>query len=70
MQSCFRFFILLPGGWNITAEEFNAFLKEVEMEEYDIQIIYNPRQKWYVISVFSYSVSSALFYMFISFAFT
>ncbi|ROT83330.1 hypothetical protein C7M84_023498 [Penaeus vannamei] len=32
-------------GWNITAEEFNAFLKETEMEDYDIQIIYNPRRK-------------------------
>ncbi|XP_042871669.1 uncharacterized protein LOC122252991 [Penaeus japonicus] len=40
------------GGWNITAEEFNAFLKEVEMEEYDIQIIYNPRQKWSFVSSF------------------
>ncbi|XP_037804299.1 uncharacterized protein LOC119598663 isoform X1 [Penaeus monodon] len=33
------------GGWNITAEEFNAFLKETEMEDYDIHIIYNPRRK-------------------------
>lgn len=32
------------GGWNIKSEEFNAFLKETEVENYDIQIVYKPRR--------------------------
>ncbi|XP_053630052.1 uncharacterized protein [Cherax quadricarinatus] len=32
------------GGWNISSEEFNAFLKETELENYDIQIVYKPRR--------------------------
>ncbi|XP_068204145.1 uncharacterized protein [Palaemon carinicauda] len=32
------------GGWNIKTEEFNAFLKETEVENYDVQIVYKPRR--------------------------
>ncbi|XP_045598598.1 uncharacterized protein [Procambarus clarkii] len=32
------------GGWNISTDELNAFLKETELENYDIQIVYKPRR--------------------------
>ncbi|KAG7161360.1 hypothetical protein Hamer_G013993 [Homarus americanus] len=35
-----------PGGWNISAEEYNAFLKETELENFEIQIVYKPRRPW------------------------
>ncbi|XP_042235455.1 uncharacterized protein LOC121875134 isoform X2 [Homarus americanus] len=34
------------GGWNISAEEYNAFLKETELENFEIQIVYKPRRPW------------------------
>lgn len=32
------------GGWNISTDEYNAFLKETEVENYDIQIVCKPRR--------------------------
>lgn len=32
------------GGWNISSEEYNAFVKELEVENYDISITYKPRR--------------------------
>ncbi|KAK7074640.1 hypothetical protein SK128_002740 [Halocaridina rubra] len=31
------------GGWNINPEEYNAFLKETTVQNYDIQIVCKPQ---------------------------